>query len=425
MGVLESLREWMPRQRWFAGKGHSPRLRLLDAQPDGPATRYLVMDDAGWLPTLYHVPLCHASRPPAELTPVLEAAVVGPDDAGRVLLDAPRDPRYAADLLARFGVEALPGGTRVLGGEQSNTSLVCATVDGPPVVVKLYRVLHHGENPDVTGQAALSSVGSRDVPRFVGQLGAIWPDIGRTDGVAAGTVAFAQEFVPDARPAWEVALDAARRGEALDTAAAGIGAGVARIHHDLARALPTRPADEDDRAAITGAWDRRLRIALAEVPGLAEAEAGIAAVYARAATESWPTLQRIHGDLHLGQVLAVPGGGWRFIDFEGEPMRPMAERSAPDLAPRDVAGMLRSFDYAAGAALGPGADPAWARSARAAFLAGYASERGDAAASGPLGEALELDKAVYEAIYESRNRPAWLPIPLAGIAAILARGGTA
>uniref|UniRef100_UPI003221D4BE phosphotransferase n=1 Tax=Microbacterium sp. TaxID=51671 RepID=UPI003221D4BE len=169
----------------------------------------------------------------------------------------------------------------------------------------------------------------------------------------------------------------------------------------------------------------RLAAAVAEVPQLAERAPAIEAVYARAADDAWPALQRVHGDYHLGQVILVPGRGWVLLDFEGEPLRPMSERLEPDLAVRDVAGMMRSFDYVAGslqlddphrAATGP---LAWARASRDAFLAGY-EEAAGIPVSGALLDALELDKAVYEALYEARNRPTWLPIPLGAIARLTA-----
>lgn len=144
--------------------------------------------------------------------------------------------------------------------------------------------------------------------------------------------------------------------------------------------------------------------------------------------ERWPLLQRIHGDYHLGQVLRAPSGTWAVIDFEGEPLRPLSERVLPDLALRDVAGMLRSFDYAGGSARVAGADPeqvrVWVEEAQTAFLAGYADSPGrqEAPATGgeiglddPLLRALLLDKALYEAVYEARNRPDWLSIPLSAI----------
>jgi predicted trehalose synthase len=135
-------------------------------------------------------------------------------------------------------------------------------------------------------------------------------------------------------------------------------------------------------------------------------------------------MQRIHGDFHLGQVLDVPGRGWVLLDFEGEPLRPLAERTQPDLALRDVAGMLRSFDYAAGSweQTHPGRSAAsWADRARAAFLEGYAQESGrDPREDEVLLKALELDKALYEVVYEARNRPTWLTIPTTAIARLFA-----
>ena len=137
---------------------------------------------------------------------------------------------------------------------------------------------------------------------------------------------------------------------------------------------------------------------------------------------SWPALQRIHGDYHLGQVLDAPGRGWVLVDFEGEPLRPLAERTEPDLALRDVAGMLRSFDYVAGSweQNHPGQSAApWAARARTAFLEGYAGAAGrDPRADAALLDALELDKALYEVVYEARNRPTWLEIPTTAIARI-------
>lgn len=154
------------------------------------------------------------------------------------------------------------------------------------------------------------------------------------------------------------------------------------------------------------------------MPAVADRAPAVEAVYRTALERPWPRLQRIHGDLHLGQVLAVPHGGWRIVDFEGEPLRPMAERAIPDLPPRDVAGMLRSFDYAGAVAGGPDAG-SWAKACQAAFVDAYAGADGSVELDPVLLQALVLDKAVYESIYEARNRPDWLPVPLAGIDAAL------
>jgi predicted trehalose synthase len=310
-------------------------------------------------------------------------------------------------------------GSRVLTGEQSNTSIVVDEDGAPTIMVKLFRVLHHGENPDVTVQRALSQGGSPFVPRFLGSVEGEWPDPARRPRVARGTTAFAQEFLPGVRDGWSIAVEAARDGRDFTAAAHDLGVAVAGVHAALAAALPSRPGRSTDAAAAVAAWHRRLAIAVAEVPAIAERSDAIQTVYQTAFARRWPRLQRIHGDLHLGQVLAVPAGGWRLVDFEGEPLRPMRERALPDLPLRDVAGMLRSFEYAS--AVGAAPDPArWAAACRHAFLDAYQQDAPAAAFDAGLLRALQLDKAVYEAIYEARNRPDWLPIPLAGVDAALA-----
>ncbi|MBO9046557.1 hypothetical protein JG550_003052 [Curtobacterium flaccumfaciens pv. flaccumfaciens] len=402
----------MADRRWYASKGSVPRLRTISTD-DG--TR-LVLDEAPAVPVLYQSPITS-----------------GPDG---VLVDATTDLAWVSALAAR--IDAAPDSlspigrvtaARVLTGEQSNTSVICDTESGDRVIIKVFRVLHHGDNPDVTTQLALTAAGSTRVPRVYGALRADWPDVGRPDGTATGHLAFAQEFLPGLDDAWRVALQEAQAGTPFGDRAEQLGTALADVHRTLAGALPTEPADAPRRDAAVATMHARLDTAAREAPAVADHVDAIRAVYARAADATWPDLQRIHGDLHLGQVLSAPDPrGWVFLDFEGEPLRPLDERSLPDVTLRDVAGMLRSFDYVAGA-LAHDAEPvdadAWAAEARARFLEGYQRGTGaDLAAHSALLDAFELDKAVYEVVYETRNRPGWVGIPLAAVARLVGDSGS-
>lgn len=412
MRFTDDLGAWVARQRWYAGKSHEPRFRVLDAPAIREATRYLLMDDAGSRPALYNVPV-------ARVTADREGPEVISREGDDTLIDATQYPPFTIGMLADMGVDvSRVTGSRVLTGEQSNTSIVFDEDGRPTIILKLFRTMHHGENPDVTVQRVLSAAGSPYVPRFLGSLDGEWPDVGRESGLAHGTVAFAQEFLPGVRDGWAIALEAARDGRDFTGAARDLGVAVAGVHGALGAALETVDPGPDAVAAVGTAWRRRLSIAAAEVPEVAARYAAIEAVYDDALAHRWPRLQRIHGDLHLGQVLAVPNGGWRIVDFEGEPLRPMHERAIPDLALRDVAGMLRSFDYAGAVGGGPDA-AAWAAVCRSAFLDGYGGAEGSVDLDPVLLRALVLDKAVYESIYEARNRPDWVSVPLAGIDATL------
>lgn len=432
----------MAGQRWFANKGAVPQLEELGnwALPSTSGARFvthLLLDHTPGKPLLYQVPLSYRAEPLGGLDPI------GRLD-GYWIYDAPHDPDFAAGLLRMLASGAEYSGaacwalgarnpaavpfdpdspalrSRVLSGEQSNTSI---TIDWPgtdavPVICKIFRAIHHGDNPDVELQGALAEAGSPAVPRAVGHVVAEWPDSGRPSGRARGHLAFAQEFLTGAEDAWRVALDAAAQGTDFTDRARQLGIATAGVHATLATALPTREATEEDIEDTLSQMAGRLELAIAEIPDLEEHRAALEEVLRRARTTRWPPLQRIHGDLHLGQVLAVPGRGWVMVDFEGEPLRPMVERSRLDNPLRDVAGMIRSFSYVAGSftvASGVNARP-WALQARDAYLQGYSEASGiDIVGRRALIDAFEADKALYEAVYEVRNRPAWLPIPLAGI----------
>ncbi|MBC7442781.1 MAG: phosphotransferase [Ramlibacter sp.] len=453
IALPDSLDRWVATQRWFAGEGRVPALVsiagwTLPTDEVGVRIRTeLVVDTAALRPTLYQVPLTERSAP----LPGGGQALIGMLGDSFVY-DAPFDPAYCRALL-RFILEEgsspaargelLFGGepatrpptmaaSRVLNGEQSNTSIIYDCVgddDEPvrPIICKVYRAVHDGENPDISLQSALARAGSRSVPEPVGCVIGRWADPAAPGMVLTGHLAFAQEFLPGVEDAWRSALREAAAGVDFTRQARELGEATAAVHADLAAAMPTRDATPEVISAELDSMRERFLSATAEVPALAGYRTAIEAVLEGARQARWPRLQRIHGDYHLGQVLEVPGRGWVLVDFEGEPLRPLSDRTQPDVPLKDVAGMLRSFSYVAGTAgqshhgRGAAQAEAWASACRQAFLDGYAARSGcDLHEQEALLNAFELDKALYEAVYETRNRPSWLPIPLAAIRALAA-----
>ncbi|HTE63248.1 MAG TPA: hypothetical protein VK631_23035, partial [Solirubrobacteraceae bacterium] len=279
--------------------------------------------------------------------------------------------------------------------------------------------VQHGQNPDAELQGALSSTGATYVPHYVGSLDAEWRDAGERLG--EGQLAIAQEFLRGAEDAWLTARRAVDAGADFSREGFQLGQATAALHATLAERLSTEVAEPTAIAAMTTIWTARLEAAIRDVPSLSAHRDAIQTAYSEA-TSDWPRLQRIHGDLHLGQILHATAGDvdrWVFIDFEGEPLRTIEERTRPEPPLRDLAGMLRSFDYAAASSTHPDAD-AWARRAGDAYLGGYA-DAGGSIGDHALLTAFELDKAVYEASYEARNRPSWLPIPLRAIERLSSR----
>ncbi len=310
---------------------------------------------------------------------------------------------------------------RRLGVEQSNTSVVL----GERLILKLFRLLEPGVNPDVEIGRFLGEVAFVETPALAGSA---------TYRPASGepcAAAILQAYAPARGDAWGQLTGLLTTDPAAATRAAGaIGALTRRLHDALASrpddpAFPARPAT----TAETGGWrasaEAQLARAVEALAGDPRARARLLAVadalrarfadaFGRATGDA--LVSRIHGDYHLGQLLATERG-YLAIDFEGEPARPLAERRAPTSPLRDVAGMLRSLDYAARSverATPPaGSDAArWLGEARRAFLAGY-GEMGPSDIA--LVEAFELEKACYEVRYEANNRPGWLWLPLEAI----------
>lgn len=417
---------YLGRARWFAGKGLDFEVIDVDRVASVPSGETLFTLDVLTVEydggvgqrdlEHYQMPLVHLPEERADLA----HALLGRHE-GRWTYDAVHD----ADAMRRYLrvlARTEPGGStqvggavfhrgegeldpdlpsRVLTGEQSNTSIVY----GDQTLVKLFRRLTPGPNPDIEIHDALTRAGNRAVGALRG-----WVQAG--EGERAVDLAMVQEFLRDAHDGWGLALEAARAGDDFAEQARALGATVASAHDALASLFEVGTVDGADLAERMRV---RLESALFGLPELAPYADRLRARLDALGDLGEQRVQRVHGDLHLGQAL-LSADGWRLVDFEGEPAQPLAERRLPDSPWRDVAGMLRSFDYAAHAA---GADPAWAQAPRAAFVAGYTGQD-PGGAEHDLLDAYEVDKAVYEVGYEARNRPAWVEIPLAAIERIVA-----
>ncbi|MFI6039423.1 maltokinase [Streptomyces sp. NPDC051315] len=433
LGAL--LREWLPRQRWFAGKDRPLNdLRLLSMTELYPGCLHLLVQTGQ-----SGVPSPGGTPPPGDcyqlllglqqhLSPRLGRALIGRVEegplAGLTVHDALQDPRSAHLLLERMRHPGplgpltfesdpsvpVPAGLapRLLEAEQSNTSVVY----GDAFILKVFRRIQPGINPDLEVPVALAGQGCGRVPAPVAWF--------RTTDPQEATLGVLQPFLPDASDGWTLALDALAHGDDFTTEAAALGRATAEVHLALAAAFPAGPHGDNARTAT--AMTERLEAAAHHVAALRPYVPGLITAFAALAVcDPGPPAQRIHGDLHLGQVLRA-GREWFVIDFEGEPSRPLAERRSAHSPVRDIAGMLRSFDYAARQRR-PWR-PEWARRCREAFCAGYADRAGwDPRKKHALLRAYETDRAVYEVLYEARHRPDWLPVPMAAIERLAVRGG--
>lgn len=433
LGPLEPmLRAWLPHQRWFAGKGREiGRVQLVSAAdllPPRvvPGLLHLLVDVDG---DCYQLLLgVRPALPPALAPALIGRAETGPY-AGQFVYEGLGDPRLAALLLERLRAPGVLGplrfdrdpmalipaalAPRPLSGEQTNSSLIY----GDSYILKVFRRVGPGVNPDLELPRALAAAGCARVPAPVAWYEADLPGVtdgrGRPEPLTLGVL---QPYLRGSHDGWQLALRKLGAGADFTTEAHALGRATAEVHSALATALPTVALDPERTARLAAGMTARLAATVREVPALRPYEAGLRGAFdALAASRGLAVpAQRIHGDLHLGQTLRAADGTWALIDFEGEPARPLAERRRPEPAVRDIAGMLRSFDYAARSHQ-PFA-PAWADAARAAFCEGYARTTGRDPREDPvLLRAYETDKAVYEARYESRHRPDWLHVPMAAI----------
>jgi maltokinase len=454
------LRFLMPR-RWFGAKGRDPQgAKIVDAIP---------VADVGWIARVdvaladglerYQLTLrgqgteLREGLEDSEFRGALREAIAN----GRGLQG--RDAKWVVDWTSAPPNE-LPE-PRLAGAEQSNTSLIFGDV----AILKLYRRLERGEHPDAEMARFLTT--RAHFPHTPELLATA-----RFESFAGSEVAaILQQFLPGSRDAWSVALERGSEAFEVEAATRIPFAAEAEVLGDITRAMHVALAsDETDpgfapEPASTGdvsRWANATHSTAENALGLLESRLTSESFPADLADEAEqvlgerPTVHSVvdawvaeigddvgerirhHGDYHLGQVLYTPDGAFRIIDFEGEPARPLEERRAKHSALRDVAGMMRSFSYAAAscannarAELGDRHALAraerWDREMRDAFLRGYLPEGREHPHFLPqararldiLLELFEMEKVFYELAYELNNRPGWAWIPLRGVARML------
>lgn len=432
---LDTVWQYLSRARWFSGKGrggHLDGVQALDwigtpdagvrvrpeiatiSYPDGSVEYYQLLSSyrtdplpealvgAAGDPSLGH--LHDAARDPEAMALVVQR-----------LLQATETPTWQAVLTEQ------PEGdltARVFTGEQSNTNVML----GQTALLKVFRKLEPGRNLDIQVHAALGQAGVRSVARLYGWVAASALDAQQAP--IAFDLMMLVEQLRGVEDGWELALEHAREGRDFSAHAARLGRALRDIHDALVDTFPTQHLAGDDVADTMRA---RLDVATRAAPVLDEHREGLERLFGQLSGRRLRG-QRIHGDFHLGQTLHLRGGSsasgpegqdagsWRIIDFEGEPMKQMWERLLPDSPWRDVAGMMRSFSYATSATADPTGPAAqeWLADCRRAFLDAYAGGEPSGQDAAILA-AYEADKAVYEVVYEARNRPDWVQIPLGGI----------
>jgi predicted trehalose synthase len=392
--------------RWFAGKGRTiasvrPRaaaggLRFLDvAYADGGSETYLdVADDLDWGP----------------LVASLRARPLDGDGGRLELREGP-----ALDPLGG----ALGGRRRVPATDLSNTVVAL----GDALLVKAYRRPVAGPHVEIELLGALAGTGA-PVPPFAGSLH--W-----VDGERDTALALLQAFVPGAEASWERPIE---RAAAVIVGAAPfedaewttLGCSTAALHRALVDAFGLHPGSPESLARHRAAGEVALAGAAARDPRIAALAPAARARLAELDDAAPPALTRIHGDLHVGQMLRIDVATPPLvIDFEGDPTRPLADRRRPDSPLYDLACLLRCVDHVGSAAArrAAGASPVdWIAAARAAVLEGYAP-RAPVPADADVLNLLELAKECAELVYAQRVAPEWAYAPMASFARMLADSG--
>jgi predicted trehalose synthase len=408
--ITEPLEDWLTEQRWFASKAREvASANVLERVPlsETPALELDIVEarfQAG--------------------THELYQLLPGEPDGVRVLARLLGSEGTIGDVSFHGGLEPT-GHVRPMGAEQSNSSIVF----GEEQVLKVFRRIEPGINPELEMLRFLSE---RDFENIAALSG--WYDF--TGELMQATLGILQQFVAEARDGWQLALDdplgLLHRLPELGTATGRMHSVLASDASDPAFA-PEEPSDEA-LALLTATIDEQIErvfLDLPDNPALAPIAGRGEEIRDRLQLMSHVgvggRLIRHHGDYHLGQTM-LRDAGWIILDFEGEPARTLLERRRKRSPLRDVAGMLRSFAYAASASelmRGVPAPEGWEQRARKAFLDAYFDAveptllpAGQAAIEKLLA-IFELEKAVYELHYELNNRPDWVPIPVAGIARLL------
>jgi maltokinase len=439
--------------RWFGGKGRPFELastRRLGEVPGGDdesphAVIDLVtvdyLDDAGGS-EMYQLPLAFYPEPQEQLSHALVGIWNDEDFGPSHVYDAVHDRRAMAYWLSCFAqpceeplrFHRLPGHefdldahSTLFSGEQSNSSVRF----GEDSLLKVFRKITPGTNPDISVHEVLTRAGSEHVAQLYG-----WLDV--EEGDELFQLGMLQQFLRTASDGWDLALTSVRNlfaeadlhadevGGDFAGESARLGIALAETHQALQEHFPTEQWSSEQITALVDGMHRRLDDALGVVPDLAEHAERLRTTFDHVRRIRDLTVQQIHSDLHLGQTLRTVRG-WKIVDFEGEPAKPLSERLLPDSRWRDVAGMLRSFDYAprvvertakeseyVGEEQRKFRAAEWADRNREAFLTAYAG--GELTVDQEtLLSAYVADKAVYEVVYEARNRPSWVEIPLAAI----------
>jgi starch synthase (maltosyl-transferring) len=477
----EVLRQFLPTQRWFAGKARTiARARLADWAPaDAPG---------GLVPTIAEVQYADGGEE-RYFMPIAVTPESSPENGGSavaqtshgLVVDAVSDDAACRSMLAtlldqhslpmRHGLarartygrsKARPLRIHRSSVEQSNSGIVF----GNRYILKLLRRLEPGLNPELEISRFLTRHGFSRMPPLAASLSYV------RAGEDETTLALLQGFVTNTGTGWERAVSDVRhfleRTSAPTPDAVGfralatiLGERTADLHLALASddsdpAFAPQPLTGDHLALVLFQLERdaervlaSLRERLAFLPPAARAAAD-AILDARSRLRERITelrsvaagskRTRVHGDFHLGQVLST-GEDFLIIDFEGEPARSLSERRAKQSPLKDVAGMLRSFGYAAHATVLTHSDGRsdlqqmeaaariWESTVSTDYLARYRetmSQAGlvpsDDRGFAELLDIFMLDKALYELRYELASRPEWITIPLTAIRAMLDAG---